>query len=231
MAGMRENIRVGVDSPSARKKPVPAKLVLRLGFLQTQANGSSTPLPYVVQPNERFLVVRGIASGGGVPENIPNGAGGAGGYFKHYIAVQPGETLLLTAGPALDTIISRPDGKVIAIAKAGGIGNGPVNGKGGTATGQITLAGQDGSYIPVGALGNAQALCDGGWQPAESPMSPILSLRNAPDTLRLHGKGGSATNDLRATGFGAGGAKLPGKVYRPPTGGILVLEFYTADPR
>lgn len=219
MTGMRTNLRVGMDIPNKKPKPAP-KFLLRVRITDTGATGQQN---YIVPIGGFFCMARGIGTGGyytGSLSDYDNISAGGGEYVYDGFATIAGETLITKVsastnnGPFATEVFRGP--KLLLHAAAGGnVFTNGVPGIGGTSTNHPRSA--------VVTAGTAGTVTQGGSQVGDVSQN---------DSLNIFGVGanGNPSTATSAQGFGGGANKTAGLVRRH-TGGILVLEFYTSDPR
>lgn len=214
MAGMRDNLRVGMD---LRKYVQPAA-PKRLGLDWYIANTTTTNETVTVPSDATFLIARGIGCGGRI-NGVTAGAGGGGAFALSYLPVTPGESLVLVYsgdGAASEIRRMKPDNSYYTLLKAapGNPSTDSISGVGGTVAASV------GSFRRAGTAGASLVGGNSGFYTDEIGQ------------LNLYGTGANANNGSlkHAWGYGGGGA-VSSFGTRPNTGGVLVLEYFTADPR
>lgn len=230
ISGIRQNIRVGMDIRN--KNPLPSKtdLVSRLYF--TYGTASQT-VPY----GATYCVARVVGAGGG---NIVNTAtpstgwfvgGGGGAYARTTFPVQSGESIAVTVGgynvAAQGSTSSVSFHSVVKAQAEGGLpSNLNDSGLGGSVgVGDQVVAGvagsTDGSYVYGGAaVGDSSS--------ADCVLAAGNGTIAAASTLTV-------TTYVAGPRFGGGGiVYYNGSSSSTPlsgAGGLVVLEFFTGDPR
>lgn len=223
MVGMRVNFRPGMSIPRKDAKNLP-KFVRRYRFDTTGAQGQQNFVVPVDKGGGQFCIARGIGSGGyfsGSTSNYANTPAGGGEYKYEGFITTPGETLILKVSPTSNngpfaTQVLRGSKVLFNAAAGGNVTTNGVPGLGGTSAkldpNGIAIAGTGGSGLK------------GGSQTGDV---------NQDDSLNLWGIGadGNVATSANAQGFGGGAVITTGGFIRRHTGGILILEFYTGDPR
>lgn len=255
MVGMRENLGVGMDLRRTKTPTVP-KMLRRV--VLTNLGTATTPGLFQVQSGETFCIGRAIGCGGPINPSAMDGAGGGGLFSKGAFKVTPGESLgVIVNANGDDTKVLRATTVLLwaEAGKAGGYGvNGFQIGIGGRAgVGTFRRPGKDGGTTRWNPNDGTEPLYTPNGQSNSGLMAGGDSGNDSEDTVMLNlggigalgNNGSNGQPDLGypargpspyypasfyAKGFGAGGVASKGTRY-PHTGGLLVLEFYTGDPR
>jgi hypothetical protein len=192
------------------------KLISRVYVSDSGAGASQV----IVPGTAGFAIASAIGSGGAA--NAYGAAGGGGAYAREYFPVAGNEILLATVGVARDTALKRGTSIIIQAgqgASSTGIGQGGLTS---SCVGTVKRPGISGRRDNT----TTPPTCNGG--------DPGNDLNDA-QSLGLYGVGaqGGLAGNKDAQGFGSGGARgnVTGDPLMAPHGGLLVVEFYTADPR
>lgn len=207
-----KTLRVGMDVREV-KQVIEPKLLSRKWYTDAGAAGSFV----IAAPNKaRFVIFRAIGSGESV--NL-RGKGGMGGdYVRLNYTCVPGEPFNIRVSPnaSADAAVYKTIDPILR-AKGGGSLS--------VSFGDTVRPGQAPTYPLVAGAEGATVRGGRAGEDLEDP-----------DTLFLFGNG--AYDDiqnvaLRPTGYGGGSAfsNISGRSLIAPGGGVVVVEFYTADPR
>lgn len=217
MRGINDRLRVGMDVAAARTTSSAPVMIGRQW--QSGQFGEQT---YVIPEGTAYIVARGIGAGGahsGGSAANANAGGGGGAFVKAIFPATSSDTLTYVSGHSISVYsyaMVKLNATIIFLANGGGTIN-AANGAGGT----VTSASQ---YVTVTRSGSAGTSSQGG-----APGNDLVDL----DTLFLTGTG--ATTVAPASGFGAGACCVVTGVGTattyPQTDGVVVLEFWTGDPR
>lgn len=227
MGGMRHDLKMGMDV-KAKKTLKGAKFVTRVYLDASQTS-------YTVPFGAKYCVAKVLGAGGHciVDAASPTSgfyvAGGGAAYAKSTFKVASGQNLATQIGRYGQTSQLREtwvkqDGKVAVLASGGNPSNLDVMGTGGNyATGDEGIPGED-PVLDSGFLFAGAALGDSG--DADSVLCAgygvVIATSNPTVAAIQSGYGGGGAVFYNGS---ASTAEVSGK------GGLIVLEFYTGDPR
>ena len=191
---------------------------------------TSATFPVSVPAGAKWVVARGVGSGGGRNSSVGTSTGGGAEYARVKAKVSSASSIsVVVANSAeigqngVDSTVSL-DGAVILRAKGGQAGQSGASGAGGTGgVGDILRPGSAGTSSVGGASGSdfddPDSLWVGGWGKQTAAFTPATD-GTEPSRLPAYGSGGA---DSGAGGPGA----ADGRAGEP---GVVVLEFYDGDP-
>lgn len=249
MAGMRDNLLVGLDSDILPNPTIP-KVVKRVEVKPTTTAVNAT---VTVPSDATWVSVRALGSGGTALQSVGgnavrSSAGGGGTYVRGLYKVTPNSTMEVSAGMADVGTTVRINGVGVLFAMPGQQGTG-------MSRNYNDLF--DGSVPDVDALRESTRLCicdesrHGGYGLNRRPENGVESYKGGDsgndysdhDTLRIGGSGAVATPAVSQYAGPGGGGAFHGytpnpsggntvyNLVRAPGPGMAVLEFYNADPR
>jgi len=191
---------------------------------------TSATFPVSVPAGAKWVVARGVGSGGGRNSADTTRTGGGAEYARVKRKLSVSSTLVVVVANSADAGVNGVDstvsldGAVILRAKGGQAGQSGAFGAGGTGgIGDILRPGSAGTSGVGGASGSdfddPDSLWVGGWGKQTTAFTPATD-GTEPSRLPAYGSGGTGSS-------GGGPGAADGRSGEP---GVVVLEFYDGDP-
>lgn len=226
MRSINDRLRLGMDVAASGTNSSGPTMIGRAWFTLP----GETDDPYQVPEGTRFIIARGVGAGGGCFNGSYNGGGGSSAYARHSFALNPGDNLIYRVGK--HNVDANGGDTRLFVQPASGSAYMVLFVDGGNASTPSTPAGSPGQRLIGPAFPVMDVQVAGGFGGSAGGADCPADFGEI-DILNLGGRG--ATQTASSFGFGAGAAIIQTGVStfskKPGRDGVLVLEFWTGDPR